>query len=302
MSVAKTSEVWESPAEVKGAQLIVLLKLADWANDEGRCWCALPHLAEKARMSVRHAARMLEQLEEELIIYFDKRGHGRGATHELRLHTHRLGWPMAARITEAIALGERARRPSDPAPEGPDGAPPAGDSGGDSGGGKSDICDRNSDMVSDFPGEKSRTSDPESRTFETESRTFATSHKDKRYSTLLNKGARGGADGADPPLGDPPERKALLSASLDLFGEQWTRSWTSQCDFAGCDPQGVWHFTLVNGFARDRLDFEYSKRLGEKMGKSIRFHLLEEWARNGQAILGNSDMVSGNTEKQQAGG
>lgn len=64
MSNSIMSRVWEgSPA--KGSKLIVLLALANWANDQGVCFPALDDLATKARLSRRQAQQLLKELEEE---------------------------------------------------------------------------------------------------------------------------------------------------------------------------------------------------------------------------------------------
>ncbi len=62
MSIKIMSEVWES-AKVDGAPLLVLLALADYANDNGICWPAVATLAKKTRVSERHVRRILGALE-----------------------------------------------------------------------------------------------------------------------------------------------------------------------------------------------------------------------------------------------
>ena len=57
------SAVWES-GEVSGATLLVLLALADYANDNGICWPGVPALAKKARVSERYVRELLGDLED----------------------------------------------------------------------------------------------------------------------------------------------------------------------------------------------------------------------------------------------
>ena len=62
MSIKVMSSVWEK-AEVKGSKLLLLLALADFANDDGICWPRIDTLAKKIRMSDRHTIRLIQQLE-----------------------------------------------------------------------------------------------------------------------------------------------------------------------------------------------------------------------------------------------
>lgn len=62
MSVKWMAQVWESGPEDK-AELIVLLALADFADDAGNCWPSMISIGRKARMSERNARRVVRQLE-----------------------------------------------------------------------------------------------------------------------------------------------------------------------------------------------------------------------------------------------
>lgn len=63
MSVLVMNEAWEHSKQ-GGNALIVLLKLADNADDERRlAWPSVPHLAKKCRMSERTVQRALRELE-----------------------------------------------------------------------------------------------------------------------------------------------------------------------------------------------------------------------------------------------
>jgi len=55
--------VWEDSRAANGS-LLVLLCLADHANDEGRCWPSLERLAKRARLSERQVRRVLDALVE----------------------------------------------------------------------------------------------------------------------------------------------------------------------------------------------------------------------------------------------
>jgi hypothetical protein len=62
VSIRIMSAVWEE-ADVSGAKLLVLLALADYANDEGFCWPGVHALAKKARVSERYVRELLGDLE-----------------------------------------------------------------------------------------------------------------------------------------------------------------------------------------------------------------------------------------------
>lgn len=62
MAVKVMHWVWEHAADVQGNDLLVLLALADWANDDGICWPSVPRLALKARVSVRTAQYTIRRL------------------------------------------------------------------------------------------------------------------------------------------------------------------------------------------------------------------------------------------------
>ena len=63
MSIKIMSAIWEE-ADVGGARLLVLLALADYANDSGICWPGVHALARKARVSERYARELLGDLED----------------------------------------------------------------------------------------------------------------------------------------------------------------------------------------------------------------------------------------------
>lgn len=70
------TRVWEH-AQYKESTLLLLLALADYADDNGICWPDVPSLATKARISERRATDIIKTLETEGAILFS-RGGGRG--------------------------------------------------------------------------------------------------------------------------------------------------------------------------------------------------------------------------------
>lgn len=63
MSIKIMSDVWANGPEQQG-ELLVLLVLSDYANDDGECWPAVESIAQKARITARSVRRILRNLEE----------------------------------------------------------------------------------------------------------------------------------------------------------------------------------------------------------------------------------------------
>lgn len=61
MSIKIMSQVWENGPNDRG-ELLVLLALADFANDAGECWPAMSSIAAKARMTERGAQKVIARL------------------------------------------------------------------------------------------------------------------------------------------------------------------------------------------------------------------------------------------------
>jgi hypothetical protein len=83
MSIKVASFVWEHSAQ-KGAALLLLLALADHANDDGICWPSIKRLAERARVTERHAKRIVNTLVESGEVEIEQGG-GRGRTTTYRV-------------------------------------------------------------------------------------------------------------------------------------------------------------------------------------------------------------------------
>jgi hypothetical protein len=78
--------VWET-AEVRGAALLILLALADYANDNGICWPSVETLARKARVSERQTHRLLRGLVKSGAVKIEVRAGPKG----VNLYTLQLG-------------------------------------------------------------------------------------------------------------------------------------------------------------------------------------------------------------------
>lgn len=76
MSVAVMSRVWE--LDLESHLKLTLLAFADHANDQGRCFPALQHVAWKSGVSKRTARRHVKELESRGLLDVDTGGSGRG--------------------------------------------------------------------------------------------------------------------------------------------------------------------------------------------------------------------------------
>lgn len=78
------SAVWHDAKSYREGPLLVLLALADWANDEGWCWPSVPAIADKARLTERQVYNVLAQLELDGVIV-RQGGGGRGRSTRYRV-------------------------------------------------------------------------------------------------------------------------------------------------------------------------------------------------------------------------
>ena len=62
MSIRLITQAWDVSSQ-KGARLLLLVALADNANDDGYAWPSIPTLARKSRMSERYVQMMLKDIE-----------------------------------------------------------------------------------------------------------------------------------------------------------------------------------------------------------------------------------------------
>jgi hypothetical protein len=111
MSIELMSRVWKETA-FKGTELLVLLCLADHANDEGICWPAYKTIAARARTSPRWAMRCVKNLEAQGFLERDRGNVGRSNTYTLK-------FPPAAQGGEdnSPPVSRRGVKPSSPTRE-----------------------------------------------------------------------------------------------------------------------------------------------------------------------------------------
>ena len=72
MSIKLMTEVWEH-ADAKGSELLLLLAIADFANDDGHAFPAMETLARKTRLSKRNVQYLVCKLEDTGLLRVDKR-------------------------------------------------------------------------------------------------------------------------------------------------------------------------------------------------------------------------------------
>jgi Helix-turn-helix domain len=85
MSIRLMAAVWQNGPRDR-SQLLLMLALADCANDQGVCWPGTATLADKTRMDVRTVLRGLKALEQAQWLKIVRRSHERrGNTYELNL-------------------------------------------------------------------------------------------------------------------------------------------------------------------------------------------------------------------------
>ena len=86
--------VW-SQAPYKADRLLVLLAMAEWANDEGICCVSYDKLADKARTTKQTAVRIIQYLLKDNAIQVVQLGNGRGKPSVYQLLPH--NWQRKSR-------------------------------------------------------------------------------------------------------------------------------------------------------------------------------------------------------------
>lgn len=96
MSVKILSMVWEGyPGG--GSELLALLALADWSDDEGRCFPAMASIGRKTRLSEKQARRVVHSLEEAGFLRVTGGQSGGGMSRRYQIALDRLTPPADGR-------------------------------------------------------------------------------------------------------------------------------------------------------------------------------------------------------------
>lgn len=107
MSVRASTWAW-SLEEVMGSEALVLLALADQANDEGFCWPSQQKLAPKARQSVSTLRRSLRSLEKMGLLTTITRSSTRGRRSNIYLLHIGARPDLSMKSAKAVTLSEEA--------------------------------------------------------------------------------------------------------------------------------------------------------------------------------------------------
>lgn len=110
------AEIWKTSPQ-KGTRLLMLLAIADHANDEGIAWPSQKHLAHKCRMSKRQAQNLIKDLVSTDELDIEELGTGRG--HSTIYRVKPASTFKDQRVKSSTSKGEvqRAKRVKSSSPE-----------------------------------------------------------------------------------------------------------------------------------------------------------------------------------------
>jgi hypothetical protein len=117
MSIRVMTSVWDDLRTQAHSELLFLLALADWANDDGYCWPTISALATKARLSERAVQQILGRLTTTGRIRRIQGG-GRGRANRYQVVTARNGAPETVNAIHRIENTE-SETPKEIHPFGP---------------------------------------------------------------------------------------------------------------------------------------------------------------------------------------
>lgn len=93
---------WAWGVELPPAMKLVLLKLADRANDDGECWPGMDVVAEACGVSVRSVMRYIQQMEEMGMICVDRRK-GEKGQQQTNVYTLNMAWQPGDKLSPGKA-------------------------------------------------------------------------------------------------------------------------------------------------------------------------------------------------------
>jgi hypothetical protein len=102
VSVRATSVVWDGYPGEGGSELLALLALADWSDDQGNCWPSMDAIAGKLRLSRSQAQRVVHRLIDGgfLRVTGNEAGGAPGMTRRYQINLHAM-----TRRTDATPTG-----------------------------------------------------------------------------------------------------------------------------------------------------------------------------------------------------
>ena len=84
MSNKVMTKVWDCQHITNRAELTILLAMADWSDDDGRCFPSIRQLARKTRLEKRSCIRVLQRLRNRYVKWKDNNG-GRNVRNQYRI-------------------------------------------------------------------------------------------------------------------------------------------------------------------------------------------------------------------------
>lgn len=104
MSIKRMVAVWEHSKQT-GNKLLILLSLADHADDLGVCWPGFDKLAERARVSRRHAIRLVDELAQSGELWVCSRDRQRSNVYVVTVGLNRATLELAQEKVERLGAG-----------------------------------------------------------------------------------------------------------------------------------------------------------------------------------------------------
>lgn len=107
------ARVWKDYPGTGGSELLVLLALADWSDDDGRCWPSMSSIANKVRLSESQARRVVHGLIADgyLVVLGNANGGSPGASRQYQLVLSALTGRIHATPSVDATPGADARDP-----------------------------------------------------------------------------------------------------------------------------------------------------------------------------------------------
>lgn len=112
MSIKYMTRVWATQ-ELKHGRLLLMLALADHANDAGECWPSQPHLEEKTRLTERQLRRVIGELCKDGFLAITEKGVGRGKKTVYKLFPEREEKADILSETKADIISKKADKMSE---------------------------------------------------------------------------------------------------------------------------------------------------------------------------------------------
>lgn len=117
MSIRVMSNVWQFGPRDK-SEVLVLLALADYCNDEGECWPAMSSIASKARMTERGVQKICARLVESGWLEIDLRKGRKGCNlYRIKTPNHVHPEPSSPRTTKHETPNPVPKNPEPRSPE-----------------------------------------------------------------------------------------------------------------------------------------------------------------------------------------